>query len=50
MGGRIFGFRDDSTEWIITRVDNILTGDGGYTQRLELEIRATEVPDTPQNP
>lgn len=38
----------DSTEWIITRVVNSLTGDGGYTQRLELEIKAAEPPDDPQ--
>lgn len=35
----------DSTDWIITRVVNNLSGDGGYTQRLEFEIRATELPD-----
>lgn len=34
----------DSTDWIITRVTNTLS-DAGYTQRLELEIKATEIPD-----
>ncbi|MFZ2972295.1 MAG: contractile injection system protein, VgrG/Pvc8 family [Ferribacterium limneticum] len=35
----------DSTDWIITRVTNTLTADAGYTQRIEFEIKATEIPD-----
>jgi phage protein D len=35
----------DSTDWIITRVINTITGEAGYTQRLEFEIKATEIPD-----
>lgn len=34
----------DGTEWIITQVNN-LVNDLGYQQTIELEIRATEVPD-----
>lgn len=34
----------DSTDWIITRVTNTLS-DSGYGQRLELEIKATEIRD-----
>jgi uncharacterized protein len=42
----VFGFKPqiDSTDWIITRVTNTI-GDNGYTQRLEFEIKATEIPD-----
>jgi phage protein D len=43
----VAGFKPqiDSTDWIITRVSNSISGDGGYSQRLELEIKATEIPD-----
>lgn len=34
----------DSTDWIITKVTNSI-GDAGYVQRIELEIKATEIPD-----
>ncbi len=35
----------DSTDWLVTKVTNTLSGDGGYSQRLEFEIKATEIPD-----
>lgn len=35
----------DSTDWLIIKVTNTIAGDGGYTQRLEFEIKATEIPD-----
>ncbi len=40
----VSGFKPqiDSTDWIVTRVINTLSADGGYTQRLDFEIRATE--------
>lgn len=43
----VSGFKPqiDSTDWLITRVTNTITGDGGYTQQLEFEIKATEIPD-----
>lgn len=43
----VSGFKPqiDSTNWIITRVTNTIDSDGGYRQRLEFEIKATEVPD-----
>jgi len=43
----VSGFKPqiDSTDWIITRVTNDIDADGGFTQRLELEIKATEIPD-----
>lgn len=43
----VAGFKPqiDSTDWIITRVTNTLDADGGYSQRLEFEIKATEIPD-----
>ena len=34
----------DGTEWCLTRVTNNLA-DGGYTTSLELEVKATELPD-----
>lgn len=42
----VSGFKQqiDSTDWIITRVTNDIDADGGFTQRLELEIKATEIP------
>lgn len=42
----VSGFKPqiDSTDWLITRVINQIA-DGGYTQSLELEIKATEIPD-----
>lgn len=42
----VAGFKPqiDSTDWIITRVTNTI-GENGYTQRLEFEIKATEIPD-----
>lgn len=42
---RGFKAQIDSTDWIITRVVNTLSADGGYSQRLEFEIKATEIPD-----
>lgn len=43
----VSGFKPqiDSTSWIVIRVTNTLDGDGGYRQRVELEIKATEVAD-----
>ncbi|MDP3639269.1 MAG: contractile injection system protein, VgrG/Pvc8 family [Azonexus sp.] len=43
----VTGFKPqiDNTDWIITKVTNTLTADGGYTQRLDFEIKATEIPD-----
>lgn len=43
----VSGFKPqiDSTDWIVTRVINTIAGDGGYSQRIELEIKATEVRD-----
>lgn len=43
----VTGFKPeiDSTDWLLIRVVNNMTGDGGYTQRLEMEIRATETPE-----
>ncbi|MBS0353021.1 MAG: phage late control D family protein [Proteobacteria bacterium] len=43
----VSGFKPqiDSTDWIITRVVNTISGDAGYSQRLEFEIKATEIPD-----
>lgn len=35
----------DRTDWLITKVTNSITGDGGYSQRLDFEIKATEIPD-----
>lgn len=35
----------DSTDWLITKVTNNIGADGGYTQRLDFEIKATEIPD-----
>lgn len=42
----VSGFKPqiDSTDWIVTRVTNEIS-DSGYTQRLEFEIKATEIPD-----
>lgn len=42
----VTGFKPqiDNTDWIITRVVNQI-GDNGYTQQLEFEIKATEIPD-----
>lgn len=42
----VSGFKPqiDSTDWIIIKVINEIS-DGGYTQRLEFEIKATEIPD-----
>ena len=42
----VAGFKPqiDNTDWIITRVVNT-TSDAGYIQQIELEIKATEVPD-----
>lgn len=34
----------DSTDWIIIKVTNNI-GDAGYVQRLDFEIKATEIPD-----
>ncbi len=34
----------DSTDWLITKVTNAIDAAGGYIQRLELEIKATETP------
>ena len=34
----------DNTDWILTKVTHTL-GDGGFTTALELEIKATEIPD-----
>ena len=34
----------DSTDWIVTKVTNTI-GEAGYAQRIELEIKATEIPD-----
>ena len=34
----------DSTDWIITKVNNSIS-DAGYVQRIDLEIKATEIPD-----
>jgi phage protein D len=36
--------RIDSTEWIAYRITNRIN-DSGYTQQVELEIKATEIPD-----
>lgn len=35
----------DSTNWLITKVTNTISADGGYGQRLDFEIKATEIPD-----
>lgn len=42
----VSGFKPqiDSTDWLITRVVNTIT-ETGYTQQLEFEIKATEIPD-----
>lgn len=32
----------DGTNWLIVRVTNTLDGDGGYNQRLEFEVKATQ--------
>ena len=42
----VSGFKPqiDSTDWLITRVVNTI-GDAGYTQQIEFEIKATEIPD-----
>lgn len=42
----VVGFKPqiDGTEWIITKVTNSLN-DSGFTTAIELEIRATEIPD-----
>lgn len=42
----VFGFKQDidNTDWILTKVTHTI-GDGGFTTALELEIKATEVPD-----
>lgn len=31
--------------WITTQVVNTISDDAGYSQRLEFEIKATEIPD-----
>jgi phage protein D len=36
----------DDCNWIIARVSHSLTGSGGYTSSLELEVKASEVPET----
>lgn len=43
----VSGFKQqiDITDWIMTRVVNTISGDAGYSQRLEFEIKATEIPD-----
>ncbi len=33
----------DSTDWIITKVSNTLDAEGGYSQSIEFEIKATEL-------
>ncbi|UCV02315.1 contractile injection system protein, VgrG/Pvc8 family [Dechloromonas denitrificans] len=35
----------DSTDWLIIKVTNTIGADGGYTQRLDFEIKATEIAD-----
>ena len=35
----------DECRWIVARVTHTLTGDGGYTSELELEVKADEVPE-----
>lgn len=35
----------DSTEWILAKAVHTLDGNGGFTTALELEIKATDVPD-----
>ncbi|WP_150599093.1 phage late control D family protein [Pandoraea fibrosis] len=35
----------DSTEWILAKATHTIDSSGGYTTALELEIKATEVPD-----
>ena len=42
----VSGFKPaiDNTDWILTKVTHTL-GDGGFTTALELEIKATEIPD-----
>lgn len=43
----VSGFKPqiDSTDWLITKVTNTIAADGGYSQQLEFEIKATEIPD-----
>lgn len=33
----------DGSNWLIVRVTNTLDGEGGYTQRLEFEVKATKI-------
>lgn len=42
----VAGFKPaiDSTDWLIFKITNDIN-DNGYTQRLEFEIKATEIPD-----
>ncbi len=35
----------DSTDWILAKTRHTLDGHGGFTTQIELEIKATEVPD-----
>lgn len=41
------GFKSqiDATEWILARAIHVFDGNGGFTTELELEIKATEIPD-----
>ncbi|WP_341743110.1 contractile injection system protein, VgrG/Pvc8 family [Azonexus hydrophilus] len=34
----------DGSNWIVTKVTNTITADGGYGQALEFEVKATELP------
>ena len=37
--------RIDSTDWILAKTRHTLEAHGGFTTQIELEIKATEIPD-----